>query len=105
MSRGLLSVLPDANIITSPIADGGDGFADVLCERLGGEWIDCPAHDALGREITARYALCGTTAVMEMSEASGIRLISEDQRDIWQANTIGTGEMIQARCVALVEKI
>ncbi|MFK7909183.1 MAG: glycerate kinase [Akkermansiaceae bacterium] len=95
IERGIRSVIPDANIVSCPIADGGDGFADLLCDRLGGEWIECPAHDALDRPITARYALCGEAAVMEMSEASGIRLIEEELKDIWNANTCGTGEMMR----------
>lgn len=95
ITRGLKSVLPHACIQSCPIADGGDGFVDVLRQYLDGVWVSCLSQDALGRPLTARYALCGETAIMEMSEASGIRLIPEERRDIWQANTYGTGEMIR----------
>jgi len=95
MERGLRLVLPDAEIVSCPIADGGDGFADILRANLDGEWIECPAHDALGRPITARYVICGDTAVIEMSEASGIRLVSENERDVWRSSTRGTGEMMR----------
>ncbi|MDG0994149.1 MAG: glycerate kinase [Akkermansiaceae bacterium] len=95
ISRGLSEALPNASIDTCPIADGGDGFAEILRQSLNGEWVDCAAHDAIGRSVTARYALCGDVAVMEMSEASGIRLIPEQLRDVWNSSTFGTGEMMR----------
>jgi len=97
MTRGLRQVLSvsEAEIVSCPIADGGDGFVEVLMAQLGGEWVECEAHDAMGRPLLARYALCGDTAVMEMSEASGIRHIPKEMRDIWRANTQGTGEMMR----------
>lgn len=95
LERGLRSVLTDSTVVSCPIADGGDGFADVLCNQLEGKWVECGVHDAVGKSITAQYALCGKTAVMEMSSASGIRLIPEELRDIWRANTVGTGEMMR----------
>ena len=95
IERGLRQVLPEASIVSCPIADGGDGFAELLRAQLGGEWVECQAHDALGRPLLARYALCGDSAVMEMSEASGMRHIPEGMADIWSANTYGTGEMMR----------
>ena len=95
IEAGLRTVLPGAAIVSCPIADGGDGFAEVIRAQLGGEWVECQAHDALGRPLLARYALCGDSAVMEMSEASGMRHIPEGMADIWSANTLGTGEMMR----------
>ncbi len=95
MASGIRKALPEANIVSCPIADGGDGFTEVLKLALAGEWVRCEVHDAIGRPVKARYALCGDTAVMEMSEASGIRHIPEDLRDIWRANTYGTGELMR----------
>ena len=95
IEAGLRTVLPGAAIVSCPIADGGDGFAEVIRAQLGGLWVKCEVHDAIGRPLRARYALCGDTAVMEMSEASGIRHIPEGMRDIWSANTYGTGQMMR----------
>ena len=95
MTQGLKKILPQANIVSCPIADGGDGFVDVLAKELKGQWVECDVHDAIGRPLSARYAVCGDTAVMEMSEASGIRHIPVEKRDIWRANTLGTGEMMR----------
>src|SRR5437773_8632797 len=78
------------------MADGGEGTAEAISDALGGSWLKCKAHDPLGRTIEARYAWIEKRrlAVMEMSEAAGMRRISEDERDPLRANTFGVGEMM-----------
>jgi glycerate kinase len=78
------------------MADGGEGTAEVICDALGGSWLKCKAHDPLGREIDARYAWIADRklAVLEMSEAAGMRRLSESERDPVRATTFGVGEMI-----------
>jgi glycerate 2-kinase len=96
IALGLRDVLPDAEIAIVPMADGGEGTAEVICDALAGSWLKCKAHDPLGREIDARYAWIedGKLAVMEMSEATGMRRLSESERDPVRATTFGVGEMI-----------
>jgi glycerate kinase len=96
IATGLRVALPDAKIEIVPMADGGEGTAEVICNARGGSWVQCKAHDPLGREIDARYAWIGEekVAVMEMSEAAGMRRLSENQRDPLRATTFGVGEMI-----------
>jgi glycerate 2-kinase len=79
-----------------PIADGGEGTADVICNSRGGEWVTCAARDAFGRVIEARYAWLrdGAMAVMEMSEAAGGQRIAPEERDPVRADTFGVGEML-----------
>ncbi len=99
VARGLARRFANAIIACRPIADGGEGFAASLEKALSGRWIETPAHDALGREITAKYLLAetpdGPLAVMEMAEASGMWRIKPEERDILRASTFGTGEMIR----------
>jgi glycerate kinase len=97
IARGLHDVLPDAIIETMPVADGGEGTADVICHALGGQTISCAAHDALGREIDATYVWLGDrmTAVMEMSSAAGMWRIAPKECDLSRADTFGVGEMIK----------
>ena len=96
IAKGLRDALPDARIDIVPMADGGEGTAEAICEARGGSWLKCKAHDPLGREIEARYAWIkdGKLAVMEMSEAAGMRRLSESERDPVRATTFGVGEMI-----------
>jgi glycerate kinase len=93
---GIREVIPDAQIEIAPIADGGEGTAEIIGHALGGEWVSCRSHDALGRAIDARYSWVSrtNTAVMEMSEAAGLRRLKESERDPVHASTIGVGEMI-----------
>src|SRR5947199_3603902 len=96
IAKVLRDALPDARIDIVPMADGGEGTAEAICEARGGSWLKCKAHDPLGREIEARYAWIkdGKLAVMEMSEAAGMRRLSESERDPVRATTFGVGEMI-----------
>jgi glycerate kinase len=94
---GLGDRLPNAIIRTLPMADGGEGTAEVICEACGGEWVMCAARDALGRAVEARYAWLAdcATAVMEMSAAAGMWRIAPEERDLLNANTGGVGEMMK----------
>ena len=96
IAKGLRDALPDAKIDIVPMADGGEGTAEAICEARGGSWLKCKAHDPFGREIEARYAWIedGKLAVTEMSEAAGMRRLSESERDPVHASTFGVGEMI-----------
>ena len=97
IAAGVRAVLPDANVVTIPIADGGDGTADVISRACEGEPVNCRAHDANGREIEASYVWLAdrATAVMEMSAAAGLWRIAPGERDLLRADTFGVGEMIK----------
>ena len=96
IAKGLLDVMPDAEIEVVPMADGGEGTAKAVCDARGCSWLECKAHDPIGREIDARYGWIDQEklAVMEMSEAAGMRRLSESERDPTRATTFGVGEMI-----------
>jgi glycerate kinase len=96
IAKGLLDVLPDAQIEVVPMADGGEGTAEAICDVRGCSWVECKAHDPFGREIDARYGWIDEEklAVMEMSEAAGMRRLSGSKRDPVRATTFGVGEMI-----------
>src|SRR6266404_7597926 len=96
IAKGLRDILPGVKIESVTMADGGEGTVEVICNARGGSWVQCKAHDPLGREIDARYAWIGDKkiAVMEMSEVAGMRRLSESERDPLRANTFGVGEMI-----------
>lgn len=81
-----------------PVADGGEGTLAVLLTALGGETAGTTAHDPLGREIAAGFALIedGGTAIVEVAEASGLPRVAPDERDVMAASTFGTGELVAA---------
>ena len=96
IAAGLRDVLPDAKIDIAPMADGGEGTAEVISQALGASWVKCKAHDPLGREIEARYGWVENRelAVMEMSEAAGMRRLRPNEYNVDLASTFGVGEMI-----------
>ncbi|PYI76311.1 MAG: glycerate kinase [Verrucomicrobia bacterium] len=96
IAKGLRDVLSDADIEIIPMADGGEGTAEAICDARGCSWVQCKAHDPLGREIYARYGWIDREklAVTEMSEAAGMRRLSESERDPIRATTFGVGEML-----------
>ena len=96
IAAGLREVLPDAKIDITPMADGGEGTAEVISQALGASWVKCKAHDPLNREIEARYGWIDNRrlAVMEMSEAAGMRRLAQNELDPTRATTLGVGEMI-----------
>jgi glycerate 2-kinase len=97
IATGLRERLPEAIIKTLPIADGGEGTAEVICDARGGELVTCAAHDALGRAIEARHVWLRdtATAVIEMSAAAGLWRIAPEERDLLRADTCGVGEMMK----------
>jgi glycerate kinase len=80
------------------VADGGEGTAAVLLERLGGEFVSQSATGPLGRRVAAGFALLGDghTALVEVAAASGLALLAPAERDAEAASSAGTGELIAA---------
>ncbi len=101
--KGVLRILPGARILSIPVADGGDGTREVLAPES--PLRKAPVHDPLGRKSEAPYALIGRTAIMEMAEASGLKLLSTRERNPESTSTFGTGELIRAAWEAGARRI
>ncbi len=94
-AEGIRRVFPEADTIIRPVADGGEGTIDALAAGLGGKFIEAEVTDPIGRKITAKYGvLPDSTAVIEMAAASGITLLSENEKNPMLTTTYGTGELI-----------
>src|SRR5579864_5914138 len=80
-----------------PVGDGGDGTASLIVKNLGGFFIDVPANDPLGREINTSIGFVdeGKTAVIEMANVSGLKLLKEKELDPLHATSFGCGELIR----------
>jgi glycerate 2-kinase len=93
---GFKSVFPEAIFDIVPVADGGEGTAEIFREALAGRRVEVDAHDALGRSITACYTWITESqmAVIDMSSASGLWRIAEIARDPSRSSTFGTGELM-----------
>lgn len=91
---GVRQVLPDSEVVTVNVADGGEGTVEAIVQSLNGEIVVADVSDPLGRKITARYGIVKNTAVIEMAAASGLPLLAKEERDPWRTSTFGTGELI-----------
>lgn len=90
-----------------PVGDGGDGTGELIILHCKGETLTTEVHDPLGRKIKAGFGLIddGKTAVIEMANASGLRLLKPDEYDPLQSNCFGTGELIRQALDKGVNKI
>lgn len=86
----------DCRMSLFPIGDGGDGTCELLREKLGGKRIQKTVSDPLGKPVNASYSLIddGQTAIIEMADASGIRLLKAKEQDPLRTSSIGTGQLI-----------
>jgi glycerate 2-kinase len=81
----------------APVADGGEGTAEVFAATLGGAWRTAPASDPLGRVVAARYlVLEDGSAVVEAAEAVGLARLAKEERDPMRASSRGLGELLLA---------
>ena len=98
IKAGLQKVLPDVHMDLLPMADGGEGTVQALIDATGGRLIHTSVHDPLMRPVESSFGITGDglTAVIEMASASGLQLITADERDPWVTTSCGTGELIRA---------
>ena len=87
----------NAEIISVPMADGGEGTVQSLIDTTGGKLINIEVKGPLLSPVAALYGILGdgNTAVIEMPAASGITLISKEKRNPMKTTTYGTGEIIK----------
>jgi glycerate kinase len=97
IQQGFMQSMLDCECECFPIGDGGDGTGELIIKRCAGQKISGATHDALGRGIKAAFGLIddGTTAVIEMADASGIRLLKHEELNPLIATSFGTGEQIK----------
>jgi glycerate kinase len=95
MARGVRQVLPEANCVEVPMADGGEGTTEALLAGLGGEWEHVRARNALGEWIDSHYGLAADgTAIIESAAAVGLGLIPAERRDIMASNSAGIADLM-----------
>jgi glycerate kinase len=98
IATGILEVMPGVQITKIPIADGGDGTLEAVVAGTRGKVCKARVLDPLGNRITAEYGITGdgTTAIIEMSRASGLALVPPSKRNPMVTTSYGTGELIRA---------
>ena len=93
-AAGVRSKYPDAEIRQVTVSDGGEGFMEAFHAAIGGELVTLTVRDPLMRPVSARYLLKDQTAVVEIAEASGLTLLTREERNPLVATSYGTGQLV-----------
>ncbi|MCY7575466.1 glycerate kinase [Bacillus pumilus] len=98
IERGFHAILPDAEYIKLPMADGGEGTVQSLVDATGGYMINQVVTGPLGEPVDAFFGMLGDgeTAVIEMAAASGLHLVPQEKRNPLLTTSRGTGELMLA---------
>lgn len=98
VAEAIAGIVPDTEIATVPMADGGEGTARAMIAAAGGQWIPQVVMGPIEQmRAEAGFAwLPDETAVVEMASASGLELLSPEQMDPLKTTTYGTGELVKA---------
>lgn len=97
IKKGILKAIPDADICVRPLADGGEGTVEALALGMNGKLETVTVTGPLGTPTVCVYGIIEETktAIIEMSGAAGITLISDEDRNPLNTTTYGVGEMIK----------
>jgi len=107
IAKGIHAAQTGAMVMQFPLADGGEGTADILTHHSKGCKLQVEVSDPLFRSVKATYGISGDglTAFIEMAQASGIQLLTQAERNPFYTTTYGTGQLIQHAINQGVKKI
>lgn len=96
IERGIRRTAAEAEIVRLPVADGGDGLAEILARALDGRLIATTVSGPLQTPVNASFCYLERekTAIVEMAQASGLELVARAQRNPEETTTFGTGQLI-----------
>nr|WP_315037013.1 glycerate kinase [uncultured Lachnoanaerobaculum sp.] len=97
ISKGIRNAHKDTEVEIRPLADGGEGTVEALSIGMGGKLINVDVTGPVGRKVNAVYGIVDSskTAIIEMSQAAGITLVSGDEKNPLYTTTFGVGELIK----------
>ena len=96
ISKTFTDILPECEVVSLPLSDGGEGLTEVLVNRLNGRYHLIDAFDPLMRPIKVQFGAIGRCAIIEMATAAGLTLLAEEERNPMNTTTYGVGVMMQA---------
>ena len=93
-AEGVRRVCPNAEIVEIPVSDGGEGYMDAFRAAIGGTLEEVTVRDPLMRLIKSKYLLHDEMAVIEIAQASGLTLLTKEERNPMVATSYGTGQLV-----------
>ncbi|MBQ7618462.1 MAG: glycerate kinase [Desulfovibrio sp.] len=98
IEKGFKAVLPNAEYLKVPMADGGEGTALAVLAATAGTCQKVKVKGPLEEEVDSFFGLTGDgkTAIIEMAAASGLELVKVEKRNPLLTTSFGTGQLIKA---------
>ena len=93
LAEGIHSVMPESEVLTFAIGDGGEGTLDALL-HAGFTPFSYQVTGPTGKPVSARIAIKDDVALVEMAEASGLARLAHGEFAPLTATSFGTGELI-----------
>jgi glycerate kinase len=94
VEKALMDYSSKFNLRKVPVADGGDLTGEIIAKALNAERIKIDVKNPVGKKITSQYFISGKTAIIEMADASGMKLIEKTELNPQKTSSFGTGELI-----------
>lgn len=107
IEEGFKHVLPEAEYVKVPMADGGEGTVQSIIDATGGTLKELTVTGPLGKPVKAFYGLSGDKkiAVIEMAASSGLDKVDPKDKNPLLTTTYGFGELIKDALNEGVEEI
>jgi glycerate kinase len=93
-AEGIREACPGAEVIEVPVSDGGEGYMEAFHAAIGGKLEEVTVRDPLMRPVVAKYLLHNEMAVIEIAQASGLTLLTKEERNPMVATSYGTGQLV-----------
>ena len=86
--------IKNAEVVQVAVSDGGEGFTEAFHAAIDGKLIELTVRDPLMRPVSAKYLLKDKLAVIEIAQASGLTLLTREERNPLVATSYGTGQLV-----------
>ena len=96
IEKGFREIFPDAQYVSVPVADGGEGTVEAMIAATHGSAHSALVTGPLGEKVNANWGMSGDgkTAFIEMAAASGLALVPPEKRNPLITTSRGTGELV-----------
>lgn len=95
MERGIHNVCQTCEVVKVPLADGGEGTADILMHHLNAKRFEAEVTGPFGEKVLAMYGITADgTGIIDVASVIGLQLVPKEKRNPLQATSYGVGELI-----------
>lgn len=96
LSAEIRRLHPSWEVLECPLSDGGEGFARLVTQALGGELVPVTVTGPMGSPVEAFWGKAGEVGVVDAASACGLSLVPPERRNPLLATSRGLGELMVA---------